>query len=923
MVTLWGVLDLFSDAHQGLHLAVSLAVGLAVAAAAALATRRKAKPEARTPSKARYNAGSARLPEAAVPSTREETPQSETSLESTRLYSSLGTRLGEGNDNQQIPGNDAAVYEAVLERAGSEAWGFAWHVGAHAERRLIVARVDPSSPVGQWCSAEKALGRRGIERGDEVISVNGFDEYGGVRRELAAAGKVRLCYRPAGQAENLGCCSGVVGGGGVKGALARRRFAAKAAFQESDPNSPCSGDSPCSPSGVLAEAVALSTEEKQDMDNSGSVSQDNIPRADSSPSSAVCRKLPLSLPQSSPECFVKNTFIEVNVSRDIEIDRTRCSVSDPSPILGLAASIPRSSPYIPGSLAGLDLTPSPSGGNSRSVAKQGTVPDANGSLDSSGTWASADSNGAQWPQVSLEPSTETKASNPVLTAAAISIPPVPSSSPTSGAATPKAALSTDTEMATAAPSCGGPLPEGPPSPHVLPACLQTVACSAGAMDEHVLYQSTLAPSVDPQFRRPVPPSLDELQSPPTTSPPSTPASLGAVPVVAKKVPVPDLGPVLAPFAPSDASVEVLSPITTDTPLGSEDVKSPMHANCLSSVLSSSTTGESSARRKPTRRGGRRARHRKLAALARQQTNAGVDLAEEDDGDSGSEDPDQNEQMDAARSIRVPTAESSRIPLPSSTLSSSFPVQPAVENTMSVETQELVGKRVLISGLVRSPEYNMQWGRVESYDAELQRYLVRMLLGNSGEAQVLAKLRRENLIVPKPVELRFTDGPAGQETGNASLTIHSANTCVPNTSAKAVLQQSSMPPSWPWCGEPAFVMLPAGAGAGVSTPSTTDVAATAGVPSVLPQTFPVGPVPNPGPATEFEDSGGGSLLLSLSPKSRQELGTPSLRPTPSPRLPKSPGPAADFEDSVGLSLFAGTPQSILRDTSRRLAASAAQ
>jgi len=113
----------------------------------------------------------------------------------------------------------------------------------------------------------------------------------------------------------------------------------------------------------------------------------------------------------------------------------------------------------------------------------------------------------------------------------------------------------------------------------------------------------------------------------------------------------------------------------------------------------------------------------------------------------------------------------------------------------------------------------------------------------------------------------------------------------------VPQQVFMPGQWPWCVVPPPAI-------GVETSMSTEVAETPD--GLLPQAIPGPPVPNPGPATEFEDSGGGSLLRSLSPEAHQVLETPSLRPAPSPRLPRSPGPAADFEDSVSLSLMPGTP-----------------
>jgi len=59
-----------------------------------------------------------------------------------------------------------------------------------------------------------------------------------------------------------------------------------------------------------------------------------------------------------------------------------------------------------------------------------------------------------------------------------------------------------------------------------------------------------------------------------------------------------------------------------------------------------------------------------------------------------------------------------------------------------------GERVLVTGLVHSPQFNGRWGRVESYDPEMQRYVVRVFLGEEGDANsVLTKLRRETFVRP--------------------------------------------------------------------------------------------------------------------------------------------------------------------------------
>eukprot|EP00913_Durusdinium_trenchii_P012033 g11305.t1 len=124
-----------------------------------------------------------------------------------------------------------------------------------------------------------------------------------------------------------------------------------------------------------------------------------------------------------------------------------------------------------------------------------------------------------------------------------------------------------------------------------------------------------------------------------------------------------------------------------------------------------------SRRKPTRRGGRRARHRKQAALLRQAAVA-----------------EQAEQAEQAQ------AEGSSPPAGLGGHRARRWVQASVDGV------HLIGSTVLIQGLIRSPEFNGQWGYVESYDPQMQRYLVSVVLPTQlpGEAPLYAKLRRDNL-----------------------------------------------------------------------------------------------------------------------------------------------------------------------------------
>jgi hypothetical protein len=81
------------------------------------------------------------------------------------------------------------------------------------------------------------------------------------------------------------------------------------------------------------------------------------------------------------------------------------------------------------------------------------------------------------------------------------------------------------------------------------------------------------------------------------------------------------------------------------------------------------------------------------------------------------------------------------------------VRNAQEDVLSVTAasaqscgDNIVGERVLICGLVNSPQFNGQWGHVESYDAEMERYVVRVFLAETGN-EVLAKLRPSSILIP--------------------------------------------------------------------------------------------------------------------------------------------------------------------------------
>lgn len=63
----------------------------------------------------------------------------------------------------------------------------------------------------------------------------------------------------------------------------------------------------------------------------------------------------------------------------------------------------------------------------------------------------------------------------------------------------------------------------------------------------------------------------------------------------------------------------------------------------------------------------------------------------------------------------------------------------------------VGRRALISGLQEAPQFNGQWCRIDDYDAEMDKYTVRVdepnvHIGEASEAPIVAKLALANLVL---------------------------------------------------------------------------------------------------------------------------------------------------------------------------------
>eukprot|EP00931_Biecheleriopsis_adriatica_P115669 TRINITY_DN91438_c0_g1_i1.p1 TRINITY_DN91438_c0_g1~~TRINITY_DN91438_c0_g1_i1.p1 ORF type:complete len:1134 (+),score=221.71 TRINITY_DN91438_c0_g1_i1:115-3402(+) len=137
----------------------------------------------------------------------------------------------------------------------------------------------------------------------------------------------------------------------------------------------------------------------------------------------------------------------------------------------------------------------------------------------------------------------------------------------------------------------------------------------------------------------------------------------------------------------------------------------------------------------------------------------------------------SEQTASSSSVRVPVTEDSTAPSRKRSKHLSEAKNDSVAKRVQAQKQaatgtrlaedssdDIIGQKALINGLVHAPHFNGQWGLVDSYDAELKRYVVRVFVGEQGAQPVLAKLRRDSLVVPKasppgPEELQR--GPAWQ------------------------------------------------------------------------------------------------------------------------------------------------------------------
>eukprot|EP00930_Biecheleria_cincta_P054432 TRINITY_DN4055_c0_g1_i2.p1 TRINITY_DN4055_c0_g1~~TRINITY_DN4055_c0_g1_i2.p1 ORF type:complete len:910 (-),score=137.55 TRINITY_DN4055_c0_g1_i2:53-2782(-) len=91
------------------------------------------------------------------------------------------------------------------------------------------------------------------------------------------------------------------------------------------------------------------------------------------------------------------------------------------------------------------------------------------------------------------------------------------------------------------------------------------------------------------------------------------------------------------------------------------------------------------------------------------------------------------------------------------------------------SETIVGRRAQVIGLVRTPEYNGQWGQVQDFDPNLGRYNVNLIASDG--PPVIVKLRRENLYIPKAVFLRFEADAKSEKPHQSSRAAEAAGPVV--------------------------------------------------------------------------------------------------------------------------------------------------
>eukprot|EP00929_Paragymnodinium_shiwhaense_P075694 TRINITY_DN38728_c0_g1_i1.p1 TRINITY_DN38728_c0_g1~~TRINITY_DN38728_c0_g1_i1.p1 ORF type:complete len:1271 (-),score=240.67 TRINITY_DN38728_c0_g1_i1:89-3814(-) len=832
------------------------------------------------------------------------------------------------------PVHQEGCYEVRLERTGGEAWGFAWQVGAHAELRLIVAGVSPASPPGRWSSERRASGLRAIERGDELVGVNLACDHGSMRQELASASAAVMRFLPAGAVTPLGGISSpgraggvaAAAGGGVRSALARRRLAASQAAAAGGSSPGLSPPSPLSP-GPVPPGITMSGSK------TGS-------------------------PQNQPHpvgCLVKNTFIEV---QDDELCKdSRIIRSDPSPIQGLAARLFEPCSSVQEALAGgvqsAGATPT---GNRGGILSAAICGDAAGSLDSSGTWQTArslsisgHSGRALEEQQLLQRQQQLQAAaphqQPSISAEVVE--------EANAGSQPGPAPSIQTLPQEKANAAASPFPAGAAAvaAAVTPGLQEATApATTRRLDDALAAkgpQSALAPTAaaahttSPQADSDADSvgsgdsGGDQAQSGARTRKPTRRGGRRArhrkeaakARMVAQQQAEGGLDGGLE--APADAAATV-QPAAAAPPLqpqvaagfaaqdavrrgGRPPKKSVLAASAAAGAFGDgSHLGGAGDVRSASKSSGDQGG---MSGMSRSPDTGGLGLHQDGNSVARGVSPQQLQRRTPERPA-VLTIESPQQVAPAATLAGiQMPGSPPAD-------LEVIGKRVLITGLVRAPHFNNQWGRVEAYDASMQRYIVQVILDPaSGQAPgqpVMAKLKRENMIVPPPLSLNLADSVVDP---NSPLSL--AATVPGPPVPQAHMPGMPVPPAYqppiappvlmPGVGSPPAVGPTLGTAPPLARPMPPALGGPPvwqGVSATEPAFLPTYPQPPPPNMLQSKDLRGNGLSHHGLPQSPSvmdpshaigNLGFRGRGPSPLSLndLVAGGGPSADFEDSMGL------------------------
>lgn len=95
-----------------------------------------------------------------------------------------------------------------------------------------------------------------------------------------------------------------------------------------------------------------------------------------------------------------------------------------------------------------------------------------------------------------------------------------------------------------------------------------------------------------------------------------------------------------------------------------------------------------------------------------------------------------------------------------------PVSTAAQRVIDLPSEQVVGRRVQITDLTKTPEFNGQWGKVENFDFSCKRYAVQLLPAEG--VPMIVKLRGENLRMPPVLSLCFKQATRKQGVWRPSL-----------------------------------------------------------------------------------------------------------------------------------------------------------